>query len=238
MKLKLFVVLAFFCVAASANGAINLLVDPGFEAASSIPAGRPNGVEYWKGDVSSVVTTVDGITPYEGNQMVNFIYCDVVPNASSYIGGNVWQLVDLTSLSDMIDTGNAVATLSAYFNRISGDSQTDTQFDTEIRAYAGDPSTFLQQSGQNAELAEIVTQLFTDGDVVTWEYLEANLTLPVGTDFLAIAVTAMEDVVNDTSGTELDGHYVDAVSLTVVPEPTTMVLFGLAGAALARRKKK
>jgi hypothetical protein len=78
--------------------------------------------------------------------------------------------------------------------------------------------------------------MFTDSDTSTWEMAATQLLIPTNTDFLAIQVLAIEDVYNDTFGTEFDGHYCDMVTLKIVPEPATLGLL-LFGAALLRKRK-
>jgi len=219
-----------------ADAAQNLLFNGGFETEVYLPRGRPDGVGYWEGDVCKVITATDEVSPFEAEHMLHFIYSDIDGPSGPYAGSNLWQLVDVGPVSDIINTANATATLSAYFNRILGDDETDTKFVIEIYAFAGDPATFLSQIGQNNQLANVRAEFFSDGDPSTWENLSVDLAVPVGTDFIAVDILAVEDIFNDALGVEFDGHYADAVSLTIVPEPATFSLLGL-GALLLGRKR-
>lgn len=84
---------------------------------------------------------------------------------------------------------------------------------------------------------QVSATLFSDGDPLTWENISVDLILPIETDFIAIDVLAGENIFNDASGEEFDGHYADAVSLTIIPEPATLLLVGL-GALTLRRKHR
>ena len=48
-----------------------------------------------------------------------------------------------------------------------------------------------------------------------------DLLIPIGSDYLELNVAARENIFNDTTTAEFDGHYGDNVSLslTVVSEP-------------------
>ena len=50
--------------------------------------------------------------------------------------------------------------------------------------------------------------------------------LPIGTDSLAVRLTTSENVFNDGSYPEFDGHYADVVSaeMVIIPEPATLLL--------------
>ena len=76
----------------------------------------------------------------------------------------------------------------------------------------------------------------TDGGLQTWEYGSVSLGLPSATDYLAVWVRAVENICDDGEGVEFDGHYADDITLTVIPEPATLLLLAL-GACLIRRKR-
>ena len=71
----------------------------------------------------------------------------------------------------MIRAGNAKAVVSAFFNRVAGDSQTDTDFAFRVYVCAGDPKQFDQLRNNGDWLLHF--QFPTDGDPSTWE--EANV---------------------------------------------------------------
>lgn len=146
-------ILAIIFATASFCEATNLIVNGDFETAESIPAGRPSGVGYWEGDACEIVTASADIIPFEGDRMLQFIYSDLYGPSGCYNTSDLWQLVDVSPFRDMVNTANAVATLSAHFNRVLGDSETDTKFSILIFAFAGEPSTFLFQVHEGNQLA-------------------------------------------------------------------------------------
>jgi len=91
---------------------------------------------------------------------------------------------------------------------------------------SGDPGAFTDIL---ASLATIWgNNVFTGGDLNTWEESTADLLLPFGTDYLAIQLRAAEDIFNNFIFPEFDGHYADKVSVTLsgVPLPAAVWLFG------------
>lgn len=210
----------------------NLVVDAGFETTVNI-ALRPTDYGYWGGDYAEIVTVDNGIVPFEGSQMLQFI--NALPSGpSAAVGCTVWQLIDVNDFSTDISSGNAIAMLSSRFNRVIGDIETDGDFFVNIWACAGSPSTFPSLGTPLAYSTTI--NLYSDDDESTWELVETTLALPVDTEYVAIALNAQENIFNDIAGVEFDGHYADAVSLTIVPEPTTICLLSLGTLALWRRR--
>jgi len=128
--------------------------------------------------------------------------------------------------------------LSASFNRILGDSSTDTAFGVSIFAYAGSPSSFQSQWDAQSHLAQSDGQIITDGILSTWEVASTTLTLPAGTNFVGIQLYARENVLDERSGLEFAGHYADDVKLTlvnteVVPEPASWMAWLGLGAVMS-----
>lgn len=223
-------VVTVVAIAASFSHAENAIVNGGFEAAVGTPQGGPTSFGYWKGDVSEIVTASGAIFPFEGDRMLRFIYADITGPSAYWNACDVWQLVDMSPFQGAVDTGRAVADVSAHFNRVLGDSQTDTRFAIVATAFAGSPSDWLGRFNSGNYLAYATTELFSDGDPSTWEPLSVNLPIPVGTKFIAVDVLAHENIFNDAVAPEFDGHYADAVSMTitVIPAPAALLLGSIA----------
>jgi sugar lactone lactonase YvrE len=163
--------------------------------------------DVWQGDEAAIVTMQDGITPFEGTQMLQFISAQFAGGAGPNGGSNMWQIVDAPSVLP----SQAIAT--ARFNRVAGDAQTDTAFSLTLVAVSGDPSDFPTKAENSDFLAVAQTDILTGGDIATWEWVTTTLVLPANTDYVGIQIASSENVFNDTSGTEFDGHYADDVQL-------------------------
>jgi hypothetical protein len=143
----------------------------------------------------------------------------------SNIGSSVYQLLDMAPFGAEIAAGQARLDASAFFNRVVGSSSTDTQF-----ALTGSPLAFPSFP---SPLATVSVNLLSDGLPASWEVLNVSLVLPSGTSYVALDVSAIENVLNNTTGPEFDGHYADFVSAVVtVPEPPAWLLLAVATLSL------
>ena len=170
--------------------------------------------------------------------MLRFVGCASGSGATSYGASEVIQVVDLRDYHDEIAVGGRFVRASGFFNRVAGDAETDTEFGLALYAFSGDPNEFRSLWG-GEEISESSAGLLSDADRASWEQLTALMALHTDTDFVALRIFARENLVNDTTGIELDGHYGDAFSLEIVPEPTGMLLLavGFGAMVLSRRRK-
>lgn len=233
--------LCLLLVATHASATPIAVWNPGFETAEGTagpsPNGLPNAFGDWAGDASAIGTADNGITPFEGSHMLHFISS---ANTTSNWGlsSDIWQLVDMTPFGADIATGTAVLSLSAVFNRIAGDAQTEPQFAISIRAYSGLASAFPGVA--ELPLADATAYLMSDGDPLTWEILRATLPLPSSTTYVGVRVAARETINDSPIASEFAGHYADQTTLDLqaVPEPASLGLLGSGIAALLIRRSR
>ena len=215
-----------------------VLVNPDFEISEVIEAQVPTTTGDWQFDTATIVSAENGITPFSGSQMLRF---DTSSFAGIFTGssGQVIQLTDLSTYSTAISAGTATVDISGYFNRVEGDAQTDTRLSVSILAYEGLVSDFPSKFGVS-ELDTVFGTVTTDPNTGTWELASASLLLPTNTDFIATQLSASEDIFNDTSLPEFDGHYADSISVSItIPEPSSnavaLGVFALGCVALITR---
>lgn len=219
----------------------DIVANGGFEAAVTPGAHLPVDYARWSGDVSQVDTAQSDIIPFEGTQMVHFMYTtDRGPHAG-IIGGELWQIVDISAYRSVINAGSAVASAEGWFNRVaSEDPNIDTQFSIVLSAYAGAVADFPGM-WKHAELALSEGFAYTDGDPRTWQVATTSMLIPAETDFLVYRITATENVFDDASGSEFAGHYGDGFTLEInsVPTPTSlaMLLSGALSMGMRRRRR-
>ncbi|MDO9695207.1 MAG: FlgD immunoglobulin-like domain containing protein [Candidatus Latescibacteria bacterium] len=187
-----------------------LIVDGGFEAGTP-ELSLPDVFLIWAGDRTATVPAMSGITPAEGVRMLQFINTSwTQQGASGATSSDLWQLVDAAPLRGQ----NLL--LSARFNRVQVDAQTDTRFALNIYAFTGAPASFDNNDPNlPASIGHENAQLLSDADPATWETVAIDFAVPANADYLGVSVSAAENIHNDSSGTELDGHFADAVELGV-----------------------
>jgi len=187
---------------------------------------------------TAIVGTTSGVIPYGGSQMLQFKGTNF-HGAGSSSTSRVFQLIDVSAYNSLIVSGNATVKASVQFNRVNIDSQTDTLFAIKLMAYDGSPSTFdtrWETNHYNSTLSHTANSIYLDDNPQTWEKLEHQLALPSETTFVALGLFIYENIYNDYSYPEFDGHFADAVSVEIIPEPTSIVL--LAFGMLIFKKKK
>ncbi len=229
MRYFLLAAAASLFVVSSGIGA-NLAVNPGFETMETTSGGWPGSYGHWNGDYSAIVGETGGITPYEGNSMLQFKGTSF-NGAGSATTCQVYQLIDITQYASLVSDGQATVKASALFNRVQN---SDTQFGITIYAMPGNPSDFSANRSQYYDIAPV--NFSSDNDTNSWEACSAQLLLPSQTNYIAVLLGALEDVDNDYSYPEFDGHFADAVSVEIVPEPAT-IAFLLSGFIILKKKR-
>ncbi|MEE2674998.1 MAG: hypothetical protein VX466_14445 [Myxococcota bacterium] len=156
----------------------------------------------WEVDPFTIVGAENGITPNGGSSMMRFDETGAVHWAAS-----VEQAVDVTEYAGLIATGGASIHVRGVFNRVDLDPETDNLFGLRLTA----------QDAAGSTLDSSVTTLSSDGDVGTWEQLQTDLAMPVGTTQVLLRLGAFETVFADPVPPEFDGHYIDDVEIWISP---------------------
>lgn len=225
---------ATLCVLASTASA-NLVTNAGFEHSVDY-LHWPNDYGVWGGDKAHSAAARQGITPLEGSRMLQFDVTSWNGTGSDASSCQICQPINTSSYQALIRSGEAVASARAYFNRVAGDSQTDTKFMISIFAYSGGVANHNDLKEAGAHLARQDGSLISDFNPATWELGSVTVRLPAATDFIVVQVSAVENIYNDFAAPEFDGHYADDVELIIVPEPTTLLLLCLGGLVVMWRR--
>jgi len=217
----------------------NLAVNGGFETSETTSGGWPDSYGDWNGDYSAIVGATGGVMPYEGSQMLQFRGTSHGGTGSSDTS-EIFQLIDISAYNSLVVSGNATVKTSVHFNRVDTDSQTDTKAFINLMAYDGSTGTFDTRWESNtyaSALSYTTNRIYLDDNLQTWEELELELFLPSETTFVALRIGLHEDIYNDYSYPEFDGHFVDAVFVEIIPEPATIALL-ICGVGMLRKYKR
>lgn len=232
MRIPMLSVCALLAAASATNAAT--VFNPSFEFGTPVMGGPL--VTDWRYDTHNFVTAENGITPAAGNQMLKFLETSPGGGPSAAIVCDVFQVIDMTSLADqaIISTGFGSVTIGALFNRVAGPvpSPVDTRFDLNIRSH-----TSLANAQALASTGLASNTLISDSILTTWEALTTTLALPAGTQYITLHLAAVENVVNDSTGPEFQGHYADDVRMTLTPAPGAAALAGIGGLLAFRRRR-
>ena len=202
--------------------AANLLVDPEFDGTPALNTltnvfGPPFLLGQWGAENGAIVGVDGGVTPLTARTML----------AEYSPAGGYTQTIQVTDVS--ADPALSTYALSAYFNAnqyVSGAHAfvNITFYDSSNNLLGGPPSSGL----------------ILDGNTSTWEQISLTATEPLSTKYIVSQVLYDENFLTGSDGA-LHPGYVDSASLTLVPEPGTIVLLlsGLVGLiCYAWRKRK
>ena len=198
---------------------LNLLVDPGFEV-------NPLDTTYnvlnyfatyegiWGVEAATRTGVDGGVTPFEGVKMLRMT--DDGLNATQ-----AYQVTNVSGYVNLIDNVGAKANLSAMFS---------FNFDTNAPPHSALSLDFFSGNSWDTMIGSYLVNRTLENLPGTWDFASISCDIPVGTRWIASQVLY--------SNASLQGHpgYVDAVELTIVPEPATIALLGL-GCLLLRRKR-
>lgn len=179
------------------------LGNAGFESPQTI--GPTPGVSgYWSGDRSRLAFAENGVIPRTGHRMLRF-EATRPEGPGPTEASQIRQELDVSALRPQIDAGLVEAHFCARFNRVPGYATTDRQFGARL----------LTRSRAAMWVPFDPIELISDADVQTWEPVAGQSALPAGTTRLAFEIYATEDVLNDSQGSEYDGHYADDTCLSL-----------------------
>ena len=210
----------------------NLVVDPSFENNPLIPfvliLGPPFTSGAWGAESATISGTSDGITPASGSLMLNM-------TDDGLVATQAFQFVDVTAYTADINAGIVSVDASALYNVpaaiTAGVSSVNVGFYDASHSLLGNIATSSNTLGGG----------FVDSNVNTWQALNVVAApLPFGTQYILMQAAYGNASMIDQSGLPRSGYVDDArLSLTAVPEPSTIVLAGLGLlGALAMRKRR
>jgi hypothetical protein len=196
----------------------------GFESGTKLRIGADSQTGVWFGDVCQIVREHGKVRPYTGDRMLLFQSTGQdTQDGSETRASQLSQWIDLSPWRDAIADGRVQAKLTARFNRVAGDAETDSQFSIQLESFevGSDEAQHLLKSGRLAR-SRTGHQLLSDSEPASWEKLEAVLTLPANSRCINVMILAFENVVNDDEvNEEFDGHFADDLHFHLLIEPAS-----------------
>ena len=206
--------------------------NPGFEL-GGYATGYAPAAGAWMTDGAAFVGATDGITPFEGARMLQFL--STAPDGGATgASSDISQIMELSDISGLVDQGEVTADASIWVNRVDAGPTTDTRMGISLYAFDTMPTGVMDYLSPTLRT---ITRFITDGDISTWERVDVSMVVPAGTRYLGVTIFAQENVVNDAVGPEFAGHFADGLMMRVIPAPASMALLGLGGLIAARRRR-
>lgn len=176
--------------------------------------GEGGAVEYkdtftsWKRSEYLSVPAENGILPMSGDGMLKFSPMDVNVHAQNSESMETLQVVDVRNINSEMERGTAQIQTSVFFNKSMDIAGDPTEFSLSFHAIASD------ENNENASIAHEEFYLESDLNPSTWEELKQDFTLPNGTEFVIVSMTARMDGSNVLLPSE-GGHYADGLTINV-----------------------
>jgi hypothetical protein len=186
-----------------------LLVDAGFEDDGGSSA-VTTGIPLWQGDQADIVGHFSGIAPLEGSRMLRFVRS----SAGTENACELYQIVDLSTLVNLLKDGDAVVEASAFFNAIPELRRDGCIFSVTVIACSNDPAELMENWPERA--STFSSQLMAaDDDTTSWQQVAARLPIPTGARYLVVQIAVIRrDVASPESN--FPGQFVDGVELNLV----------------------
>ncbi|MEK0445688.1 MAG: hypothetical protein RLZZ399_1009 [Verrucomicrobiota bacterium] len=185
--------------------------------------GPPSRTGWWSGDFSRVCGAEQGVTPPVGNKMLRMLRADNrhTPPGGGQQSGEMWQLVDVSTLRSQIGSKPARIEVSAQFN--SARIPPGERYTFALTAYAFDaePEEFseLWKNQKERALSHVSKAELSDDDPKSWQRISAQLLLPSEANVLLVCVrAAAPPKSSDAHGVvTFPGQYIADVALRWLP---------------------
>jgi hypothetical protein len=162
----------------------------------------------WKRFDYLSVPTEKGVLPQTGDYMMKFSSMKVDVNSQTAEASETLQVVDVRNLNLGVENLNAQIQTSLYFNKGETLIAGSTEFALSIHAISSD------ENNENSYIGHKEFNIESDVNPSTWEQIQQDFTLPSGTEFVIVSMSARKE----GSGAllpDVGGHYADGLSLNL-----------------------
>lgn len=162
----------------------------------------------WKRAEHLSVPAENGIFPKIGKQMIKLSSMDVDVNANNAEVTETIQVLDVRSLRSDFKNLSAKLQTSIFFNKGVNFAESTSEFSLSLLAIASNENQ-AQAIGHEANSID------SDLNPSTWEKINTDFTIPVGTEFVVVSVSARKQGSNSLLP-DIGGHYADGLSVNLL----------------------
>jgi hypothetical protein len=160
----------------------------------------------WKRAEHLSVPTENGILPKIGKQMIKLSSMDVDVTANKAEVSETIQVLDVRSLNSGSKNLSAKLQTSIFFNKGVNFAESSSEFSLSLHAIA---------SNEKQAIGHQANSLDSDLNPSTWEKINTDFTIPAGTEFVVVSVSARKQG-PDSLLPDIGGHYADGLSINLL----------------------
>ena len=161
----------------------------------------------WKRVNHLSVPSENGILPKSGDQMIRFSSLEVSENGQIAEVSETIQIIDFREFNTKQPLAdNPLLKTSVFFNKEANLYGDETEFSVSFHAVKS------SNVNENLTIGHQTSSIESDINPSTWEELRTEFSLPEGTDFVVVSMTAQMEGSNSLLP-NLEGHYADGLSI-------------------------
>ena len=163
----------------------------------------------WKRVNHLSVPSENGILPKTGDKMIRFSSLEVNENIQMAEVSETIQILDFREFNSKQPLAdNAFLQTSVFFNKETNLYGDETEFSLSFHAVKSN------SPNENLTIGHQTSSLESDINPSTWEELRSEFSLPEGTDFVVVSMTAQMEGSNSLLP-NLESHYADGLSINL-----------------------
>lgn len=170
----------------------------------------------WNRSEHISVPMENGVSPQEGGQMMKFSSLNVDVDTQTAEVSEMVQILDVRKLQPSENGKGPQIQTSLFFNQGDGISSDPTQFSLSFHAIASN------EKAENSSIGHKSVSIESDINPTTWEELKEDFTLPNGTEFVIVSMSAKKDGPGALLPNN-SGHYADGLKINLLVDGQNVV---------------
>ena len=175
-----------------------------------------SNITSWKRVNHLSVPSENGILPKTGDQMIRFSSLEVNENGQIAEVSETIQIIDFREFNAKQPfADNPLLQTSVFFNKEANLYGDETEFSVSFHAVKS------SSANENLTIGHQTSSIESDINPHTWEELRSEFSLPEGTDFVVVSMTAQMESSNSLLPI-LEGHYADGLTIHLSLDGNTL----------------